>query len=173
MKKVCWSIFYFGIWARGPNVAAMLGRAAFTLLEICLAIVIGLMLLSMAIPGLRGLFERRAMEQSFEAFDALVRQAQLSATEQRETCAIVLEKQALVVRKINGHEVARRTVPKDQSYTLDFPAAMLKKPEPIWMFWPTGTCEPATVAFKSRSTSWVATYNPLTVRAMVEEADEK
>lgn len=147
-------------------------RAGFTLLEICLAIVIGIILLSMAVPSIHGLFQRRELERSFADFDRLVRRARQHALQERVSCSLFWEKQALVLRdaEYGGREIARLELPKDEVYALDLPAALVKKPEPIWTFWPTGSCEPAKVVFRSQSLTWVATYDPLTVRATLEEA---
>ena len=50
---------------------------------------------------------------------------------------------------------------------LTLPAALTKKPPPEWIFWSTGTCEPAIVQFKGSGGSWTANYSALTARAQM------
>ena len=45
---------------------------------------------------------------------------------------------------------------------LTLPAALSNKPAGEWVFWPTGTCEPAVVHFEGRAGTWTANYSPLT-----------
>jgi hypothetical protein len=47
---------------------------------------------------------------------------------------------------------------------LSLPAALTKQYPAEWIFWPSGTCEPATVEFKGSAGSWTANYSPLTAR---------
>jgi hypothetical protein len=48
---------------------------------------------------------------------------------------------------------------------LVLPAALTKNPPPAWIFWPTGTCEPAVVQFVGRDGTWTANYSALTAQA--------
>jgi hypothetical protein len=50
---------------------------------------------------------------------------------------------------------------------LSLPAALTNKHPAEWIFWPSGTCEPAIVQFSGRSGSWAADYAPLTALAQV------
>ena len=52
---------------------------------------------------------------------------------------------------------------------LSLPAAWTNKHPAEWIFWPSGTCEPAIVRFRGRSGSWAANYAPLTARAQVTD----
>ena len=60
-------------------------------------------------------------------------------------------------------EVADFKLAKGEVLNLSLPAA-LAKPAGQWIFWPSGTCEPATVQFGGNAGSWTADYSPLTVR---------
>lgn len=157
---------------RGHSVygTRMLARRAFTLLEICLAISIGLLLLSMAIPSINGFVEQRKKQQSFERFDDLVRQARERSIQERRSFAISWDKEGLVLLAEDDlvHEVARLAFEGDEQYELVLPSALVQKPEAVWVFWPTGTCEPATVNYKGRGGRWTAVYNPLTATAELE-----
>ena len=56
---------------------------------------------------------------------------------------------------------------KGESFALKLTAALSKDPPPEWIFWPTGTCEPANVKFGGRDGTWTASYSPLTARAQL------
>jgi hypothetical protein len=51
--------------------------------------------------------------------------------------------------------------------TLTLPAALSRKPAGEWIFWPTGTCEPAIVRYAGRAGTWTADYSPLTAHAQL------
>lgn len=150
----------------------MLSRSAFTLLEICLAMAIGLLLLSMAIPSVNGFLDQQARQQSFGRFDTLVRQARDRSVEEHRSYAIVWEEGQLLVLPEKGaeedSEAIRLEINRDEAYELELPAAVVKKPQAVWVFWPTGTCEPARITYKNKKHCWTAVYNPLTVSASLE-----
>lgn len=47
---------------------------------------------------------------------------------------------------------------------ISLPAALTGKPPAEWIFWPSGTCEPATVQFRGPAGAWTANYSPLTAQ---------
>ena len=150
-------------------------QRAFTFLEIVLAIFILMLLLSLAVPSLHGIVTDKRLRTSLDSFNNLVRQAQeRSMTEQRaylivwgdkkvtlrpETFRKDEEQKALVQYNLNGEDVL----------ALSLPAALMKKPPGEWIFWPSGTCEPATVKFKGASGTWTANYPALTCRAQLTD----
>jgi hypothetical protein len=50
-------------------------EAAFTLIEICLVVVIGVMILALAVPSLQGLMQQRGLQDKVDEFEKLVRDA--------------------------------------------------------------------------------------------------
>jgi type II secretory pathway pseudopilin PulG len=50
-------------------------RAGFTLLELCLVVVIGVMILALAVPSLQGILQQRDLQDKIEEFEKLVREA--------------------------------------------------------------------------------------------------
>ncbi len=58
--------------------------------------------------------------------------------------------------------VATFALERGSALTLTLPAALTAKPAGEWIFWPTGTCEPAIVRFVGRAGTWTANYSPLT-----------
>lgn len=151
---------------------------AFTLFEILLAVFIASLMLLIAIPSISGVISERRMRQSFEKFDELARAAQNLSLREQRAYLLVWEK------KLGAGEI--RTVitlrPEElraqgetgvgmylefgelESYDLELPAALDPVVQKAWMFWPNGTCEPATVSYKGQSGGWIARYNPLTTQ---------
>lgn len=142
----------------------------FTLLEVCLAISISLLLIGVAAPSLIGLLTRKKAESSFAEFDELVRKAHTLSMEERKPYVLLWDKEGVVLRpdeSAGGEEAGRFGLDKKDALTLDLTAALRKNPGAIWTFWPSGACEPATVSFKGKIGSWSAVYDPFTARATV------
>ena len=143
---------------------------AFTLIEIVLAVFILMLLLSLAVPSLRGVIADKRLRRSLDSFNDLVRQAEeRSMTEQRAYLLVWAEKKVLLrpeaFRKDEELKAtAELDLARNEVLKLSLPAALVKKPAAEWIFWPSGTCEPALVEFKSRSGFWKAAYSPLSGR---------
>src|SRR5438045_465287 len=145
------------------------GRA-FTLIEIVLAIFILMLLLSLAVPSLHGVIVDRRLRRSLDSFNELVRQAEeLSVKEQRSYLIVWTEKKVLLrPETFLRDEEVRATAELDLGgrdvLKLSLPSALVKDPPSEWIFWPSGTCEPAVVEFRGASGSWQASYSPLSAR---------
>jgi type II secretory pathway pseudopilin PulG len=146
---------------------------AFTLIEIVIAVFILMLLLLLAVPSLNGVLANRRLQRSLDGFNNLVRQAQELSVAQRRAYLIVWSKKGIILRP---EAFAKDEDPKPAAvFQLDrgdvlklmLPAALTKNPPPEWIFWPTGTCEPAIVQFKGGSGSWTANYSALTARAQM------
>ena len=143
---------------------------AFTLIEIALSIFILLLLLVLAVPSLSGVIANRRLKQSLDSFNQLVRQAQERSVTERRAYLIVWGKNSVVLRpevfaeneEENPTAVFRLT--KGGSIKVSLPAALMGKPPAEWIFWPSGTCEPAVVQFKGPAGTWTANYAPLTAQ---------
>ncbi len=140
-------------------------QAAFTLLEVCLALFIALLMVGIALPSLAGLVQNRKAERSFEAFDSLARQARSLALQNGRAYVLRWEKEAILLQP----EEPTSTSPQEPLGELlfsqgeampqpTFDAALTRERAPIWTFWPNGTCEPLTVTHAG----WNARYHPLT-----------
>jgi Tfp pilus assembly protein PilE len=149
----------------------MHNRRAFTLLEICLAMMIALLLVGIAIPSIRGVLDARALQNSFEEFQQLVLTAQARSVTERRTYLLSWEKDWLVLRpeELEKEEekegVARIRISSEERYDVKFPAALIDEPDPVWAFWPSGTCEPVEVTHKGPAGTWFARFHPLTAAA--------
>jgi type II secretory pathway pseudopilin PulG len=143
---------------------------AFTLIEIALSIFILLLLLLLAVPSLSGVVANRRLKQSLDGFNQLVRQAQERSVTERRAYLIVWGKNSVLLRPEvfgEGEEEKSTAVfrlPKGSWIRVSLPAALLGKPPAEWIFWPSGTCEPAIVQFKGPAGTWTADYSPLTAQ---------
>jgi len=139
------------------------------LLELCLAIAIGVIILSVALPSLSLLFSERRLGRSFEKFDALASKAQELSMSQRKPFFLVWGKTGinLVSGEAASEEeagVSHLDFAPNENFDIELPAALIAKPPKRWVFWPTGTCEPANILYRGEAGNWTARYDPLTVR---------
>ena len=143
---------------------------AFTLIEIALSIFILLLILVLAVPSLSGVIANRRLKQSLDSFNHLVQQAQERSVTERRAYLIAWGKNSVVLRPevfAEGEEEKPTAVlglSKGSWIRVSLPAALTDKPPPEWIFWPSGTCEPATVQFRGPAGTWTANYSPLTAQ---------
>ena len=142
----------------------------FTLIEIALSIFILLLLLVLAVPSFSGVIANRRLKQSLDEFNNLVRQAQERSVAERRPYLIAWGKNNVVVRPevfAEGEEAkatAEFRLSRGSTLKLSLPVALAEKYPAEWIFWPSGTCEPAIVRFQGPAGSWTANYSPLTGR---------
>jgi type II secretory pathway pseudopilin PulG len=143
---------------------------AFTLIEIALSIFILLLLLVLAVPSLSGVIANRRLKQSLDSFNQLVRQAQERSVTERRAYLIAWGKNGVLLRpEIFGQNEEEKPtavlrLSKGSWIKVSLPAALTSKPPAEWIFWPSGTCEPATVQFRGPAGAWTANYSPLTAQ---------
>ena len=148
-----------------------MASGAFTLIEIIIAVSILTVVLLMAVPSLEGVIADRKLRASLDQFNNLVRQAQERSVSEHRPYLIVWGDKDVVVQPeafMKDEEktpVAAISLEKGSALTLKLPAALRSKPAGEWIFWPTGTCEPAVVEFTGREGTWTANYSPLTGHA--------
>ena len=142
----------------------------FTLIEIALAIFILLLLLVMAVPSFSGVIANRRLKQSLDEFNNLVYQAQTLSVTERRPYLIVWGKNNVMVRPEafakdeEAKAKAEFRLTRGSTLKLSLPVALAEKYPAEWIFWPSGTCEPAIVRFQGPAGSWAANYSPLTGR---------
>ena len=142
----------------------------FTLIEIALGIFILLLLLVLAVPSLTGVVANRRLKQSLDEFNNLVRMAQERSVAERRPYLIAWDKNIVVVRPevFAEDEEAKAKAEfrprRGSTLRVSLPVALAEKYPAEWIFWPSGTCEPATVRFQGPAGSWTANYLPLTAR---------
>lgn len=151
----------------------------FTLFEICLAIIIGLLIVSLSVPSIQGVLGERNLKESFERFDELARKAQQRAVSEQRTFVMIWEEQGVSLRPLEpdedarGAEVERMTLGEGETLFIERPAALMKKPDAQWAFWRSGLCEPAIVAYEGPAGTWKVEYNALTGRGTFLEQEIK
>ncbi len=155
-----------------PDSQIMRRCDGFTLLEICLAIVIGLLLLGLAIPSITSLLDQQKLSKTFEDFDQLVREAQRRSVSERRSYVLRWDEEGVTVEPFEPatdedpeSEVSRFALDSGAEMTLERPAALEKEALKEWVFWRSGTCEPVMVGYASAVGTWLARYDPLTARA--------
>jgi len=149
-------------------------REAFTLIEIAIAILILMLILMIGVPSMSGVMADRRLRRSLDDLNMLVRTAHERAVHERRPYLIVWEKDQLVLRpesfgpeEDEGAKTVTLPMQKGDALLLQLPAALLEKTAPEWVFWPSGTCEPAVISFKGADGSWSATYSMLTARPQI------
>ena len=142
----------------------------FTLLEIMISVCILLLILGLAVPSLTGVIADKRLRRSLNEFNDMVRQAQERSVAEHRAYLIVWGDKAAALRP---ESFAKDEEPKDaaqfalargEALNLSLPSALRKDPPGEWIFWPSGTCEPAVVQFSGRDGSWTANYSALTAR---------
>ncbi len=148
-----------------------MSRSGFTLLEIMLAITIGVLIMALAVPSVSGLMAEQRARRSFDAFEDLVQKARMRAIGTRAPSRLLLEKDQIVLESSapatgEAAEPALSVpISKEEQYRFQFPAALEPEPTAVWTFWPTGGCEPAVVSYAGPEAKWTATYDALTTQA--------
>jgi type II secretory pathway pseudopilin PulG len=146
---------------------------AFTLLEIVVAVCIMMVLLLLAMPSLNGVLADKRLRRSLDGFNGLVLQAQERSVTEHRAYLIVWRQDGVSLRPEafakdeEEKDTAQIDLAKGEVLKLSLPAALIKGPPGEWIFWPSGNCEPATVAFAGRDGVWTATYSALTARSEV------
>ncbi len=141
----------------------------FTLIEIAISVFILMILTLLAIPSVSGVLADRRLQRSLTSMNEIVHQAQEHSVRERRPYLIVWEKEAIILRpeatdKGADAPVAKLALDKGHAYLLHLPAALEKAPLAQWIFWPSGTCEPANVTFKGSDGTWEVNYPALTAR---------
>ena len=146
--------------------------AAFTLLEICIAILIAVLIILAAVPSISGVLAEQRAKKLFNQFDDLARKAAMLAVTERRPYALAWDDSGVTVRPLapaNRNEARgsdRVDFGEKLAPDLFLPAALAKDPPRVWTFWPTATCEPAIVICHKPEAPWTAKYDPLTEQAV-------
>jgi type II secretory pathway pseudopilin PulG len=146
---------------------------AFTLIEIVISVFILMLLIMLAVPSVTGVMADRRLRHSLDSFNGLVYQAQERSIGEHRPYLLVWTTNAVELHPENtlkGDDpkpIASLPLARGESLQLTLPFALIKDPPPQWIFWPSGTCEPANVKFTGRDGTWSATYSPLSARSQL------
>src|SRR5690349_6568532 len=121
--------------------------AAFTLIEIVLAISIALMVFAVAIPAISSVLEENRLEKTYRDFDAFVRKAQDRALAEHRDFVLVWQKEGIsleprIPTADDANEDNAGFAANGAVITLQRIAALDPKPPGEWPIWRSGTCEP-------------------------------
>src|SRR5262249_47845301 len=129
-----------------------------------------MLLLLLAVPSLSGVIANRRLKQSLDSFNQLVGQAHERSVTERRPYLMGWSKNTVLLRPEvfaqDGEEKPTAGFPlgKGSWVRLSLPAALTEKYPAEWIFWPSGSCEPAVVQFRGPAGAWTANYSPLTVQ---------
>ena len=157
-----------------PTRRAATAVAGFTLVEICVSILIVVVILGMAVPSLSGVLSERRLRASYDGLTGLAAEAQRRSVVERKTYLLAWDRdgrvrmfpEELPVKQRRG--VSPAPLPNGARYALlpgdaEVEGANTASPGE-WAFFPTGNCEPATVRCEAPAGTWEASFNALTVR---------
>lgn len=148
--------------------------SGFTLLEICMAVVIGLMMLSLALPSMRGLFgEQRLRERMRQFEEVVIKASALANRSNREVrlrwVKLERDRVGLWMGTVEGGEEVEEgengtvlEMDRDEKVQVRRLAAMKGVPAPPeWSFWPRSIREPVELSYVGPQGEWVLRFGAL------------
>ena len=132
-----------------------------------------MLVMLLAVPSVTGVLRDNRLRRRLDDFNSLVNQAREHSVSERRPYLLVIDGKSIILRPEvltkddDEAPVAQLPLADRESVKLSLPAALVKKPPPEWIFWPSGTCEPAEVQFVGREGAWTVNYSPLTARPEV------
>ncbi len=140
---------------------------------------LAMMLMALAVPSLTGVLSERRLQGSFDRFDALVIEAQRRSITEGKPFVLSWGKNGAVY--LYPAEWTAQQRRKRGPLASAIPAGADGRPtlkraslnpggatSAEWMFWPSGTCEPAVIYSEGPAGEWQAAYNPLSARAKMQ-----
>jgi type II secretion system protein H len=147
--------------------------AGFTLVELAVAVMIMMLLMMLAVPSMEGVLADRRLRRSLDEFNKIVREAQERSIAERRSYLITWHDGKVGLRAEglgrgeDSEPLVKLKLARNESLKISFPAALMEKPPPEWIFWPSGNCEPAVVRYQGKDGNWTASYSALTARAKI------
>lgn len=155
-------------------------RAAFTLLEICIALFIAMLMLTLAVPGVLAMLAEQRLKASFDSFDGWVRKARERSIAERRTYVLAWSEKGIALLPVERRETddaeaepEQLTFTEGETFKLNRPSALMKQPPGEWVFWRSGLCEEAVISFSGADGSWTVHYDPLTARGTFVDSEVK
>jgi Tfp pilus assembly protein FimT len=148
----------------------VLRRAAFTLLEICLTLMIGMILIMLAVPSIAGMLAEQRLHQTWDRFEQLANTARLRSMKEQQAYCLVWDNHRITLKSDKG-EFDSLTMTDDESYELVRISALINPAPAVWTFWPNGACEPVVVRYHGRSGRWEVRFDALNPRGTFQQSE--
>jgi hypothetical protein len=151
-------------------------RAAFTLLEICLTLCIGMILMLLAMPCVSGLLAEQRLHDSFDRFEHFANIARARSLQEQKPYHLLWDEKAVTlepVSRLKGEADTGERLPlgKGESYAVERVAALAKVAPLEWTFWPNGTCEPVIISYRGPAGSWRVSFDAVSTRGVFLQSD--
>ncbi|MEP6669122.1 MAG: hypothetical protein ABJF10_08220 [Chthoniobacter sp.] len=151
-------------------------RAAFTLLEICLTLLIGMVLILLAVPSVAGLFAEQRLHESYTRFEQLTNTARWRSGREQQPYRLVWDRHRIILKAAanatgESGEVESLALSDDESFQLVRTAALVNPAPEEWTFWPDGTCEPVVVSYRGRSGRWQVRFDAFNPRGTFQQSE--
>ncbi len=153
-------------------------NAGFTLLEISMVVVIGLMILGLSIPSMRGLFAEQRLRERMENFQGFVSRAALLAVQSKQEVRLCWEKEGIrIVSESQLVDEALLPAPGEDFFSLDKEESVVltrtaaRDPNALaeWSFWKEGFREPVEIAYAGPGGAWSLRFGALIAEPEVLE----
>ena len=144
-------------------------RAAFTLIEIILAITIGVVILAMAVPAITDAVGGQGLDGTFTDFDNFVRKSRQRAISERRDFQLVWQKEGITLEPAiptaeDGEAEVDMYAFGDATIAIERLYALSPKPPAEWPLWRSGSCEPVRIYYEGPLGRWTAEYDALSGR---------
>jgi len=144
-------------------------RAAFTLIEIILAITIAIVVLSLAVPVLTDAMGGKGLDGTFNDFDNFFRKARQRAMSERRDFTLIWEKDGIMLEPtVPNAQDAEAEVDMfaygNAAISIERPYSLNPKPPAEWPIWRSGSCEPVRIHYEGPLGKWTAEYDALSGR---------
>lgn len=158
-------------------------KSGFTLIELMVVILVSVLLLTLAVPSLDGLFREQALEAKLESMTKLVQRARWQAIEQEAPVRIIFtNKLVFILAELNAAENSRAAslqfgpsevkLGEDESLVIEKRYQLEQtSSSDSWTFWPSGNCEPTTVSYEGPQGTWTLAFDPLSANHRIEKFD--
>jgi len=141
-------------------------RAAFTLLEICLTLCIGMVLIMLAVPSVAGLLAEQHLHDSYDRFEQFANRGRIRSLKEQKAYHLLWDKGGVTLEPVvhlkgEANTAERLPLAKGESYQVERVAALAKIAPAEWTFWPNGTCEPVIISYHGPFGSWRVSFDAL------------
>lgn len=145
-------------------------RAAFTLLEICLTLLIGMVLIMLAVPSVAGMLAEQRLHETWDRFEQLANTARMRSVKDQRPYRLVWDNHRITL-KADRDELESLEMTNDETYELVRIAALIEPAPKEWTFWPNGACEPVIVRYHGHAGRWQVRFDALSPRGTFQQSE--